>query len=52
MSAVGTFGLEAQASVIKAAKAAGVRRFVPSEFGIDIGRPGIRWGLLAGHVAG
>ena len=42
VSAVGTPGLAAQPSVIKAAKAAGVRRFVPSEFGMDTGAPGVR----------
>ncbi len=42
ISTVGTEGLLGQIEVIKAAKAAGVKRFVPSEFGLDTTAPGIR----------
>jgi hypothetical protein len=35
VSTVGTFGISAQCSAIDAAIAAGVQRFVPSEFGGD-----------------
>mmetsp|Transcript_5008 Transcript_5008/g.10831 ORF Transcript_5008/g.10831 Transcript_5008/m.10831 type:complete len:299 (-) Transcript_5008:484-1380(-) len=42
LSAVGSAALAGQTLAIKAATAAGVRRFVPSEFGLDTGAPGIR----------
>ncbi len=42
MSAVGMEGLQGQVDVIKAAKAAGVKRFVPSEFGMDASSPLVR----------
>lgn len=41
VSAVGAAGVPDQPKWIEAAKAAGVRRFVPSEFGLDISEPGM-----------
>ncbi|KAG2423805.1 hypothetical protein HXX76_014965 [Chlamydomonas incerta] len=42
ISTVGAAALAEQPKYIEAAKAAGVRRFVPSEFGLDSGAPGVR----------
>ncbi|PNW76810.1 hypothetical protein CHLRE_11g477200v5 [Chlamydomonas reinhardtii] len=42
ISTVGAAALSEQPKYIEAAKAAGVRRFVPSEFGFDSGAPGVR----------
>ncbi|KAG2441235.1 hypothetical protein HYH02_010078 [Chlamydomonas schloesseri] len=42
ISTVGAAALAEQPKLIEAAKAAGVRRFVPSEFGLDSCAPGIR----------
>lgn len=42
LSAVGTAGLPGQLMHIEAAVAAGVKRYVPSEFGLDSGAPGFR----------
>ena len=39
VSTVGTAGLPAQSVIIQAAVAAGVKRFIPSDFGCDLGVP-------------
>ncbi|KAJ4341911.1 hypothetical protein N0V95_007096 [Ascochyta clinopodiicola] len=42
VSTVGTTGLTTQVAIIKAAIAAGVKRFIPSEFGSDLKNPLVR----------
>lgn len=39
VSTVGTAGLQSQSVLVEAAVAAGVKRFLPSDFGCDIGNP-------------